>query len=327
MDYLELLSSTERANIFDFELISRIGFAATPSKNGKPVGMKVLHMFEGKGSGSGVPDIQYHPLVEFIRPTRKVFVGQLTYLDTYSELRPDRTSEIIAQLGVPEAFFSSIAFFNAARMPRTVELIYAGLRLAYTVEMRLKHALYCRRPHEYSPRVQPLIPSPLHGSLPSGHATEAFIFARILSELLSERKDMAPDYEAWCLQLIRQASRIAVNRTVAGVHFPVDSVAGCLLGFTLADYFIGLGRDASSSTYQSVLFKGPEYRGSEDFHWKHYFDIEKQKLRIDAYAAKHAILSKNNKYGTKSGSINWLWTEARKEWNSMGSSCPEPANP
>ena len=110
--------------------------------------------------------------------------------------------------------------------------------------MRVEHSLACRRPHEYSSQIQPMIPVALHGTLPSGHATEASTFAYVLWILLrdSGRKEL------WGEQLMRQASRIAVNRTVAGVHFPVDSVAGAMLGLTLGQYLVARCKAASSYT-------------------------------------------------------------------------------
>ena len=79
-----------------------------------------------------------------------------------------------------------------------MELIYAALRFAYSVEMRIKHALACRRPHEYSPQIQPIIACPLHGSLPSGHATEAFMFAHLLAVLSTDKGKFARPVKENC---------------------------------------------------------------------------------------------------------------------------------
>jgi hypothetical protein len=52
--------------------------------------------------------------------------------------------------------------------------------------------------------------------------------AHVLSELFRDKEAAVygKDNRVWRRQLMRQAARIATNRVIAGVHFPVDSAAG-----------------------------------------------------------------------------------------------------
>ena len=208
------------------------------------------------------------------------------------------------------------------RMPRTMELIYTSLRFTYAILMRLKHALACRRPHEYSPQIQPMISCPLHCSWPSGHSTEGFVFAHIMVSLLSNTKGDGSLMPLWTNQLMRQASRIAINRTVAGLHFPVDSAAGALLGLTLAEYLVG--RFTGQRKYRSCSFNGQRYptRGDKagvntDFHWEDFYDANSQKLRIaDGNVGRYAKLGGTaHPLGDESLALRWLWNKAKAEWD------------
>ncbi len=53
-------------------------------------------------------------------------------------------------------------------------------------------------------------------------------------------------------QLDRQSARITTNRVIAGVHFPVDSMAGRMLGVALGEYFVG--RCTGDQTFMSRKF-------------------------------------------------------------------------
>src|SRR5215831_17744996 len=82
-----------------------------------------------------------------------------------------------------------------------------------------------RRPRaaQYSPALLPPIHVPGHASFPSGHATEAYLIALCLKEVMPSAAcapagDVSP--------LMRMARRIARNREVLGLHFPSDSKAG-----------------------------------------------------------------------------------------------------
>src|SRR4029079_1156265 len=146
-------------------------------------------------------------------------------------------------------------------------LLWTALRLANHAEMRFKHALACRRAVEMSPQVQPLVLTPGHGSLPSGHSTEASIVAHVLWRLL-KTADNTKDF-SWLEQLMRQAARIAINRTIAGLHFPVDSAAGQLLGLTLGEYLVAL---CTGLAFDAWRFNGEAYASDLDFDFRDQYD-------------------------------------------------------
>ncbi len=149
--------------------------------------------------------------------------------------REDRLPEILSQASSLWAFFESICGISLDRAPAYAELVLAAEDWALKLLMLLKHNVGARRPVEVSSLVVPVIGTPGHGSLPSGHAT----LAAFNTELL--RLMLYPDpASARAQALDRLARRIAFNRVVAGVHFPVDSQAGYALGHQLARVLVAL---------------------------------------------------------------------------------------
>ena len=146
--------------------------------------------------------------------------------------REDRMPEILTQADNFDIFFDAITGIDREAAPHLSELMEVILEVATLVVMGLKHEVAEWRPNQRSRQVVSVIPTPGHGSLPSGHATIAKLNADLLSALLySGQADPRRD------QLEALARRIAYNRVVAGVHFPMDSLAGHCLGECLAQLF------------------------------------------------------------------------------------------
>lgn len=292
-------SPAHGASIIDFEVYSRLVFA----DDGQDT-VTVSHLH---ADDDGI--LHRRDLVEITRPPEKTFISQLKHVYAYAQLRAERALEISAHTELPLVFLTTGTYLNPERAQWTLELLTAASRLAHHVSQRTKHALACQRPSEISARVQPIIPAPLQGTLPSGHATEAFLIATVLCELVgaSQPKQMHP---SWRMQFMRLASRIAVNRTIAGVNFPIDNVAGAVLGLTLGHYFIARSRECPELT--AWAFDGSEgiYPPDLDFDWSSLYDVE---TGHPTPAGQHVIEMGPEEIDT-SPILEWLWKKALAEW-------------
>ncbi|MGJ4964026.1 phosphatase PAP2 family protein [Bradyrhizobium sp. HKCCYLRH3061] len=253
-----------------------------------------------------------------IRPSPSDFAKQLIFVHNYAALRMERSGEIMTEMTDILSFLGSVGFLHPDRTRRTFELLTLVLNVTGLIEMRVKHALTCRRPVEYSPQIQPMIPTPGHGSLPSGHATESFAAAFVFYALLSQARSARikfdsddPTFE----QLMRIAERIAINRTVAGVHFPVDSVAGMKLGLALAEFYIA--RFCGGRFLKTHAFDGRGFDGDfcyEDWISEFVDDPQERKAKSDS---GRKISGNTRAEVPKSCDLNHLWDQAVAECQLM----------
>jgi hypothetical protein len=239
-------------------------------------------------------------LIQIDRPALALFEEELADVMRMAELRSERMEEILSQIDHQWALWGSILPMRPDQKPRTFETLQAVVWFAICVEMRFKQVLGVWRPQDLSPLVQPIITTPGHGSFPMGHATQAFAVAQTLKQLLR-----LSNLDPLTLQLERQAFRIAVNRIVAGVHFPVDAVAGMLLGQAVAEWAGALAsaeptsvavRHFTETTYRSGghwMSSGPAHRTLTAF--------ESGRTQVSAVASQVPVWS-------------LLWRQAMAEW-------------
>lgn len=184
---------------------------------------------------------------------------QLSYLRSYADLRLDRLAEIQVQTSDIMSFYGTVGYMHPDATKWSHWISAAVLRLCTALEMPLKMAFDVARPIAMSYEVQPVIQTPGHGAWPSGHATEAFATATVLSRLfVPDDFDPSASIKA-ATPLYRHAARIAANRTVAGVHFPTDSMAGAVLGTTLAEALVNLlegEKTTPARTYHGAAYAG-----------------------------------------------------------------------
>jgi hypothetical protein len=175
-----------------------------------------------------------------------------------SNERADRAGEIVDQASGPGAlhYWTGMLRIDPARERHTYLLLRVARKIGEYVAMGLKDIYRMRRPAQVYPWIMPLIDGPDTPSYPSSHALQAHLISDVLKLALGNHGQIwnpppvppaapgpfpAPPIWAmgvrpgWpppisvyqtALALDHLAERVAFNREVAGVHYPMDSAAG-----------------------------------------------------------------------------------------------------
>jgi membrane-associated phospholipid phosphatase len=148
--------------------------------------------------------------------------------------RSDAIDEIVTEADEFISKFLHLMSATATTHPATSRMLIVADALTALITMHYKAHFNRPRPTQVVPGLMSPIAHGGHASFPSGHATQAHVFAALLTEVIPKWLGVPtstdPKRTTVGTSLGVLADRIARNREIAGLHYPSDSRAGVKLG-------------------------------------------------------------------------------------------------
>jgi membrane-associated phospholipid phosphatase len=152
--------------------------------------------------------------------------------------RPDRALEILDQATGQGAlhYWTGMLHIDQSKDRSSFLLMLVARKIGEYVAMGLKNHYLMRRPAQVYPLIMPLIDGPDTPSFPSSHSLQAHLITGVLKLALTPSVPPPsvfpppgpppPPCATTADALDVLADRVAYNREVAGVHYPMDTLAG-----------------------------------------------------------------------------------------------------
>ena len=167
---------------------------------------------------------------------------ELALLKNYQEtLRtPERVKNILDEVNATTTKFGDFMvtdYLDETKFPATAAALGPALKDINTLVFKMKQKYDRARPSVLDSSIIPVVTVPGHPAYPSGHSTQMHFVAYVLSELMPDR---AAEFE-------NRADEIAMDREIAGLHYPSDTKAGQMLAREYMDILLG------DTTFQTRL--------------------------------------------------------------------------
>jgi acid phosphatase (class A) len=120
---------------------------------------------------------------------------------------------------------ADLLLVDGIELMRMLDAVIGEVRTEYDA---VKRRYSLPRPFQMNDAVHPVGDARPVASYPSGHAIRATIYARLLAEIFPEHREALEEF----------GRQIGYGRVIAGVHFPIDIVAGQKLGEAYADVIV-----------------------------------------------------------------------------------------
>ncbi len=119
---------------------------------------------------------------------------------------------------------AALAFPASGFEPYNLLVPWAAVAISWTLAEAAKYLFNRARPFISNTEIAPLIKTPSSSSFPSGHSATAAAGAITLSAI----------YPAFAPAFVLSGVLVALSRIYLGVHYPLDVLAGVLIGTTTA---------------------------------------------------------------------------------------------